>query len=235
VTRISIVVPTMDEARYLPKLLESIRRQTVGDWEVLVADSGSTDGTQEVAEAAGARVLPGDRKGPGEGRNRGARAANGDVFVFADADCVLPPGLLAAVLRTLEDNRVIGGATGFRPDDGTALDRLLFRFGNLYQRVMTEIGLPHNAGYCFFFRRTAFERLGGMNEEMLLNETHDLALRSRAFGRFVMLPMTVTTSMRRFRTYGYARTLVKEYLASTIMYYLTGRTPPERFRPKPAR
>ena len=234
-TRISIVVPTMDEARYLPKLLESIRRQTVGDWEVLVADSGSTDGTQEVAEAAGARVLPGDRKGPGEGRNRGARAANGDVFVFADADCVLPPGLLAAVLRTLEDNRVIGGATGFRPDDGTALDRLLFRFGNLYQRVMTEIGLPHNAGYCFFFRRTAFERLGGMNEEMLLNETHDLALRSRAFGRFVMLPMTVTTSMRRFRTYGYARTLVKEYLASTIMYYLTGRTPPERFRPKPAR
>jgi len=235
VTRISIVVPTMDEARYLPKLLESIRRQTVGDWEVLVADSGSTDGTQEVAEAAGARVLPGDRKGPGEGRNRGARAANGDVFVFADADCVLPPGLLAGVLRTLEDNRVIGGATGFRPDDGTALDRLLFRFGNLYQRVMTEIGLPHNAGYCFFFRRTAFERLGGMNEEMLLNETHDLALRSRALGRFVMLPMTVTTSMRRFHTYGYVRTVVKEYVASTIMYYLTGRTPPERFRPKPAR
>jgi len=225
----------MNEARYLPKWLESIRRQTVEDWEVLVADSESTDGTPEVAAAAGARVLPGDRKGPGEGRNRGARAAASDVFVFADADCVLPPGLLAAVLRTLEDPRVIGGATGFRPEEGTALDRLLFRFANLYQRVMTEIGLPHNAGYCFFFRRRAFERLGGINEEMLLNETHDLALRSRSLGRFVILPMTVTTSMRRFRTYGYARTIVKEYLASTIMYYLTGRTPPERFRPKPAR
>jgi glycosyltransferase involved in cell wall biosynthesis len=225
----------MNEARYVPKLLDSIRRQSVGDWEILVADSGSTDGTLEVATAAGARVLPGDRKGPGEGRNRGARAATGDVFVFADADCVLPPDLLAAVLAALADPRVIGGATGFRPEEGTSLDRLLFRAANLYQRVMTEIGIPHNAGYCFFFRRTAFERLGGINEKMLLNETHDLALRSRAFGRFVMLPLSVTTSMRRFRTYGYARTIVKEYLASTITYYLTGRTPAERFRPKPAR
>jgi len=235
VTRISIVVPTMNEARYLPKLLESIRRQTVEDWEVLVADSESTDGTPDVAAAAGARVLPGGRKGPGEGRNRGAKAATGDVLVFADADCVLPPGLLAAVLKALEDPRLIGGATGFRPEEGTTLDHLLFRFANLYQRVMTEIGLPHNAGYCFFFRRTAFERLGGINEEMLLNETHDIALRSRALGRFVMLPLSVTTSMRRFHTYGYARTIVKEYLASTITYYLTGRTSPERFRPKPAR
>ena len=234
-TRVSFVVPTMNEARYVPKLLDSIRRQSVGDWEILVADSGSTDGTPEVAAAAGARVLPGERRGPGEGRNRGARAATGDVFVFVDADCVLPSDLLAAVFRALADPRVIGGATGFRPEEGTSLDRLLFRTATLYQRVMTEIGLPHNAGYCFFFRRTAFERLGGINEKMLLNETHDLALRSRALGRFVMLPVSVTTSMRRFRTYGYARTIVKEYLASTITYYLTGRTPAERFRPKPAR
>lgn len=234
-SRISIVVPTMNEAGYLPRLLESIRRQTVGDWEVLIADSGSADGTPEVAAAAGARLLPGERKGPGEGRNRGAKAATGDVFVFADADCILPPDLLAAVLRALEDPSVIGGATGFMPEEGTALDRLLFRLANLYQRVMTEIGLPHNAGYCFFFRRESFRRLGGIDERMLLNETHDLALRSRALGRFVVLPVTVTTSMRRFRRYGYARTIVKEYVASTIMYYLTGRTPADRFRPKPAR
>ena len=234
-SRISIIVPTWNEAGYLPQLLESIRRQTVEDWEILVADSGSTDGTPEIATAAGARVLPGERKGPGEGRNRGARSAAGDVFVFADADCVLPPNLVAAVLLALQDPGVIGGATGFMPSEGTALDRLLFRMANLYQQVMTTIGLPHNAGYCFFFRRQAFERLGGIDERMLLNETHDLALRSRAVGQFVLIPMVVTTSMRRFRKYGYARTLVKEYVASTIVYYLTGRTPADRFRPKPAR
>jgi glycosyltransferase involved in cell wall biosynthesis len=231
----SIIVPTLNEAKYLPRLLDSIRRQTIGGAEVLIGDSGSEDGTQSLAEAAGARVLAGERKGPGEGRNRGAKASRGDVLLFADADCILPPDLLEAVVRALEDPRVIGGATRFMPEEGTALDRLLFELANVYQRAMTEIGVPHNAGYCFFFRRAAFERLGGMDERMLLNETHDLALRSRALGRFVVLPSTVTTSMRRFRTYGYAHTILREYVASTIMYYATGRTPPEKFRPKPAR
>jgi glycosyltransferase involved in cell wall biosynthesis len=232
---VSVVVPTWNEARYVPELLDSLRRQTVPPLEILVADSGSTDGTAEVAAARGARVLPGERKGPGEGRNRGAKAAAGDVLLFADADCIAPPDLVEAVLAALGDPRVIGGATMFLPQDGNALDRLLFGFANAYQRAMTELGFPHNAGYCFFFRRASFERLGGIREDMLLNETHDVALRSRPLGRFVFLPIVVRTSMRRFRKHGYARTILREYVASTLLYYLTGRTPSGAFRPEPAR
>jgi glycosyltransferase involved in cell wall biosynthesis len=233
--RVSVVVPTLDEARYLPGLLESLRRQTVADFEVVVADSGSTDGTREVAAAAGATVLPGERKGPGEGRNRGARAARGEVLLFADADTVLPPRLLESALAALRDPGVIGGTTGFMPADGTSMERFLFRLANAYQKAMAAWGVPHNAGYCFFFRREAFERLGGLREDMLLNETHDIAMRSRPLGRFVTLPDVVLTSMRRFRAYGYAQTLLREYAGSTLVYYLTGRTPADRFRPRPAR
>ncbi len=232
---VSVVVPALNEAKYLPDLLDSLRRQTIPVAEVLIADSGSADGTAEVCAAAGARLLPGERKGPGEGRNRGARAARGDILLFLDADTVAPPDLVASVLAALEDPAVIGGATAFLPRDGTRLDRLLFGFANAYQRAMTELGFPHNAGYCFFFRRASFEALGGIREEMLLNETHDLALRSRALGRFVFLPVPVRTSMRRFRAHGYARTILREYVASTLYYYATGRTPSDRFRPKPAR
>src|SRR5437762_1018549 len=102
-------------------------------------------------------------------------------------------------------------------------------------RAQTRWGYPHNAWFCFFFRRSAFEALGGVRDEMLLNETHDIALRSRTLGRFVILPQRVQTSMRRFRTYGYLRTILKEYIASTILFYATGRTPSDRFRPQPAR
>lgn len=232
---VSVIVPALNEAKYLPDLFESLRRQTVPVSEVLVADSGSADGTAEVCAAAGARLLSGERKGPGEGRNRGARVASGDVLLFLDADTVAPPELVASVLAALQDPVVVGGATAFMPRDGTSLDRLLFGFANAYQRAMTELGFPHNAGYCFFFRRQSFEKLGGIREEMLLNETHDVALRSRTLGRFAFLPVVVRTSMRRFRAHGYARTILREYVLSTLYYYLTGRTPPDRFRPAPVR
>jgi len=232
---VSAIVPTWNEGKYLPALLESLRSQTVPPLEILIADSGSLDDTARVAAGAGAHVLTGDRKGPGEGRNRGARAARGDVLLFADADCVLPPNLIETVLLALTDPDVAGGATGFWPADGTAADRFLFFLGNAYQRALTLWGLPHNAGYCFFFRRKAFERLGGMREELLLNETHDIAMRSRAIGRFVVLPLMVRTSMRRFRVHGYAQTIVREYLASTLVFYLTGRSPAESFRPEAVR
>jgi len=233
--RISVIVPTWNEAKYLPGLFESLKQQTIPPDEVLVADSGSSDDTPEVARRAGATVVEGERRGPGEGRNRGARKATGDVLVFVDADCILPPKLLESVFLALADPDVVGGATGFAPANGRRVERSLFYLANAYQRAMTIWGIPHNAGYCFFFRRTAFESLGGIREDLVLNETHDLAIRSRSIGRFVLLPLIVETSMRRFRTYGYLRTILQEYVASTILYYATGRSPRELFRPAPAR
>src|SRR5207247_2481502 len=88
---VSVIIPTWNEAKYLPALLDSLQNQTRSPLEILIADSESTDGTQDLAEARGALLVPGDRRGPGEGRNRGARSARGALFLFVDADCVPPP------------------------------------------------------------------------------------------------------------------------------------------------
>ena len=232
---VSVIIPTWNEAKYLPSLLDALHRQTMPPLEILVADSGSSDGTQEVARRAGAVLLEGTRRGPGEGRNRGARAARGDLLLFVDADCVVPPNLIETAAAAGQDSDIVGGATGFMPLGGGGIARALFSLANGYQRAMTIWGFPHNAGYCFFFRRSTFGALRGIREDMPLNETHDLAMRSRSFGRFVILPIVVQTSMRRFHAHGYARTILREYVASTILFYATGRTPASLFQPEPAR
>jgi glycosyltransferase involved in cell wall biosynthesis len=232
---ISVIIPTYNEAKYLPDLLESLKSQTCNGFEIIVADSGSSDGTIELAKQAGAIVLEGEKKGVAEGRNRGAKAAKNEILLFVDADCVLPSNLIQSVLEASQNPNVIGGSTGFWPLDGKFLDKIMFRFANDYQRLTTFLGYPHNAGYCFFFKKQVFEWLGGIKEDMLLNETHDIALRSWPFGKFVFLPVRVLTSMRRFHNNGYSKTIFKEYLPSTLVYYLTGKTPKKIFHPEPVR
>ena len=230
-----MVVPTWNEGKYLELLLASLQKQTQNSFEVVVADSGSDDQTADVAARYGARLVQGPRSGPGEGRNRGAREAKGDVVVFLDSDCVADPRLIEGVEEACKDPAVIGGAFRFLPLDGRRIDRLLYRMANIYQEVMINLGIYHNAGYGFFYRKKVFEELGGMREDFVLNETHDLAMRTHGKGRFVYLETPVYTSMRRYRKFGYFETVMMVYVRSTIYYYLTKKTPGDKFEFKPAR
>ncbi len=232
---ISVVVPAWNEGKYLAQLLESLKRQTYKNFEVVVADSGSEDDTEAVAATYGARLVQGPRKGAGEGRNRGAQAAMGDILVFIDSDCVASENLLEKVMEACAVTGVIGGTFAFHPLDGNWLDNLLYKFGNVYEKASIALGFYHNSGYGFFYRRKVFEDLGGIREDVVLNETHDLALRSRGKGQFVYLDSPVYTSMRRYRKYGYFETIVKIYVWSTLYYYLTKQSPKEKFEFKPAR
>ncbi len=85
---LSIIIPTYNEEEYLPYLLRSIEAQSYTDFEVIVADNGSTDTTAKLATDSGARVVSGGN--PAEGRNSGAAAAKGENLLFLDADVILP-------------------------------------------------------------------------------------------------------------------------------------------------
>ncbi len=106
--RISVVVPTHNREAFLAEALRSVAGQTLRDWECLVCDDGSTDGTRErVASLARCdgrfRLLTLPRLGKnGAVRNHGVRAATSPVVAFLDDDDLLLPDTLGRQLRALE-------------------------------------------------------------------------------------------------------------------------------------
>ena len=110
---ISVVIPTRDRSDLLASALESLTRQTLdtADFEVLVIDNGSRDGTAEVVLAYASR-LPNLRyflalePGLHVGRHRGLREARGDILVFADDDIEALPSWLATIREAFADPKV---------------------------------------------------------------------------------------------------------------------------------
>lgn len=104
--RISVVVPTYQHARSLPRCLDSILAQEDADFEVIVVDDGSTDNTQEVLLPYADRVtvIRQDNQGSNPARNRGLAEAKSEFVIFSDADVIMRPDMLKLMLQTLESH-----------------------------------------------------------------------------------------------------------------------------------
>jgi glycosyltransferase involved in cell wall biosynthesis len=108
---VSVVVAAYNEADHIAGLLDSLRRQTLLPREVIVADDGSRDDTSAIAEHRGARVLRLPHRGPAVARNRGARAAVGDVLVFLDGDMACAPRFLERLVAPIAAGHAVGTFT----------------------------------------------------------------------------------------------------------------------------
>jgi len=217
---LSIIIPTLNEEKNLPTLLETLKEQTFRDFEVVVADShNTTDKTKEIAQAAGCRIVEGGSVS--QGRNSGAAAAEGRVFLFLDADVALPNQFF------LEDTvnefvaRDLDLATcRVRTLDGGNYDKLLHGLYNVYSVAIGKI-LPHIPGFCFFIKRSVYEAVGGFDVDIKLAEDHDLARRGSKIGTFGFLfTQCIPVSTRRFERDGRFTTAIKYILCELHMLTL---------------
>lgn len=103
---ISIVIPTLDQAPFLPATLESLRAQRYEPLELFVQDGGSTDGTIEILEASGIPFVSQSDRGQADAINRGLRRARGEILAYLNSDDLLLPGALDAVAEAFADPKV---------------------------------------------------------------------------------------------------------------------------------
>jgi glycosyltransferase involved in cell wall biosynthesis len=167
---ISLIVPAYNEAKYLPRLLDSVDSAlgaflgARGAIEVIVADNGSTDGTAAVAAARGCRVAPAALRSIGATRNAGARAARGDILAFVDADSRIHPATFNEITALLASERVIGGATG------VTMERWSLGIAATYAVLVPLVWVTGFDTGVVFCRRADFEAAGGYDERLRFAE-----------------------------------------------------------------
>ena len=133
--RLSIVIPVLNSARTLPACLAAIAAQTLprADYEIVLADAGSTDRTLEIARAAGVdAIVPNPLRTGEAGKTAGIKAARGEIIALVDSDNILPdPGWLARMLAPFADPEIMATepiAYTARAED-PALTRYFARLG----------------------------------------------------------------------------------------------------------
>ncbi|MEA3278014.1 MAG: TIGR04283 family arsenosugar biosynthesis glycosyltransferase, partial [Pseudomonadota bacterium] len=190
---ISVVIPTLNEARGLESLLPRLAREDEPA-QIIVVDGSSADESAEVAGRLGAQVLSAPR-GRGTQLHAGVRAARGEVLFFLHADTVFPPGGLSAINRALEGHpQAVGGNFRLLFDGDDAFDRWLEGF---YAWIRSKGLYYGDSG--IFIRRSSYERIGGIRA-LTLMEDFDLVRRMEADGPTLCIQdPPLMTSSRRFR------------------------------------
>jgi rSAM/selenodomain-associated transferase 2 len=219
---ISVIIPTYNEATYLPATLDSVADSNTNK-EVIVVDAGSADGTCDLARAREARVLLSQRRHRAYQMNLGARHAYGTVLLFLHADSVLPIAALDHIASSLSENGIVGGGFARRYNSDSWFLRATCLFADLRTRWIGWF-LGDQA---IFVRTETFEQLGGFRD-LELFEDLDFSMRMTKTGKVTTLYPPVVTSSRRFRRDGAVTTtlldlwLTCRYLAGADPNALTG-------------
>ena len=224
VERISVVIPTLNEEKYMPALLRSIMAQEPRPLEVIVVDGGSEDRTVELARGLGAKVIE-RPSNIAEARNIGAENARGDHLLFLDADTVLPPGFMEAVERLGPVECAI-----FRPEPLEMA--LLGRIGCIVGWLFCKLKIFNPCYMGVLLRKDVFWAVGGFNPELAYNEDLDLLRRLVRMRVKIVYPKDIYlyNSTRRWVENGRLRLQeVLRNLLRLIEYFLTKRSK-ERYK-----
>ena len=229
---ISVVIPTLNEGPVIERCLKSLSKQTYKDFEIVIVDSGSKDGTLRIARKYKSRIIDEPRRGVPLARNRGAREAKGDIVVCTDGDAVYPPEWLERIAKHFEDKEVVAVGGPIAPADGRLKHRIIFKITTDYfARFAKLFGFVVFHGCNSSFRKDAYIKSGGYNEGIRTLDDNEFPNRIKKVGKVVFDPsVVIKTSTRRFEKAGYVRETLHYWKAYVDLYILKkGRTDEYKF------
>ncbi|MEO1348882.1 MAG: glycosyltransferase [Cyanobacteria bacterium J06635_15] len=164
---VSVVIPVYNGGKDFRLCLTSVRASLRTSDELIVVSDGDTDCSWCVAEEFGAKVLRlRDQGGPARARNVGAKAAQGAVVFFVDADVTLYPDTLSLIEQRFQQQPDLAALIGSY-DDAPGASNFLSQYKNLFHHYTHQASLEVAStfwGACGAIRRSAFQAVGGFDE-----------------------------------------------------------------------
>lgn len=216
---ISIIIPTYQEEKLLKSLKFLYNKEIKQKYnlEVIVSDGGSTDKTLEIAKEFADKITKHKedrRQTIAEGRNKGAEIADGEILIFINADTYPADfdDFIQSIYQWYHSSINSYGAiacfvSGF-PDEINLKDRIFYFLHNAFVKILNLIKLGMGRGECQIIRKDLFYKVNGYNPNIVAGEDFDLFRRISKHTKILMnTKFLVYESPRRFRKYGYFRTI----------------------------
>lgn len=201
---ISIIIPTLNEADFIGYLLFSLSRQTHKNFEVIISDGNSTDGTVKVAESFSKQlpkltIVVSKKRSPGIQRNRGEEKARYERLLFLDADTILPPDFVEKTLYEIREKKLSVAHPIAFPLTRKIVDHYYYIWRNWGLDLLQNI-YPQAQGLAIFSAKKVHKALLGFDERITkLGEDSDYVTRAykKGFKFGIIKSSNVYISVRR--------------------------------------
>lgn len=225
----SIVVPTLNEERYLPRLLTSLVKQRYKDFEVIICDGKSNDKTIAITKRflrklPNLKIVVSSKKSPSFQRNLGAKYAKGKYIVFFDADVCAPPEYLVGIHDEIVKRRFPPIMTTWLIEDRiSSRGTIVVGMTNILLELAKIAGKPSAPGFNIIVKRSVFHKIHGFDDRVVMSEDYDFTLRAyeKGYGLTILKEPRLLISLRRLRTEGTFQ-LIYKFTHANLRFLLKG-------------
>ncbi len=230
----SIVIPTLNEENYLPKLLTDLSKQLNKSFEIIVVDGYSDDKTQAVVEQFMPRLpiqfYSVKKRNLSYQRNYGAAKAGGKYLIFLDADARISRLFIKNLQAEIAKSKHLIYLPKMIPGGGDYTDKILFKLANLLVEISQNTPKPLATGSAMVFYKDFFHLIGGYNDKshdkkIFYPEDHEIIMRARKSGVKAKVAKSVKFrfSLRRMKKEGKLNVL-RKYILMVVEMTLRGKT-----------
>ncbi|OQY65337.1 hypothetical protein B6D29_04130 [Microgenomates bacterium UTCPR1] len=222
----TIIIPTYNEEKFLPKLLNDLTKQKERDFEVIIVDGKSKDNTVKCAqhhrESLNLKVVSSKISNVSVQRNLGARKSKGKFLIFLDADMRIGQAFLAKTISFIKRKKGLLFIPYLYPTKEFGQYKPLLDLVNLFVEFSQKLSKKFSLGGSIIINRHLFDLMGGFDDSLFIAEDHELIQRAYSWGvtpKFFK-QIFVYISLRRMKKEGRLKLMYKYLVVSFRRIFL---------------